>query len=163
MTIQDWGAIGELISGIAILVTLIYLAVQVKYARVSATDATRANRVTGIHHINNRISENQELQRAWLKSAGPAYTQMYEELSVELGLSIDEAMLVGTSGCDWMFVHWAQFRSAKTKEDQTELRNIIAVWYSENPMKALFSHASFRAFFDNDFLEFVDDIVANGK
>ena len=58
MTIQDWGAIGEFISAIAILVTLIYLAVQIKYAQMSATDESRANRVAGIHHINNRISEN---------------------------------------------------------------------------------------------------------
>jgi hypothetical protein len=163
MTIQDWGAIGELISGVAILVTLLYLAVQVKSARISATDANRANRVAGIHHINNRIFENQELQQAWLKSAGPGYTQVHADLSVELGISIDEAMLVQISGSDWVWLHWAQFRSVKTKEDEVELRNIITTWYGENPMKALISHPTMRLFFDVDFIEFVDDILANGK
>jgi len=163
MTIQDWGAIGELISGVAILVTLIYLAVQVKYARTSATDANRANRVAGIHHISNRLSENQELSRAWFKSAGPGYTQMLEDLSAELGLSIDESVLVFTSGSDWVWLHWAQFRSVKTKEDEAELRNIIEVWYGENPMKALIAHPTFRAFYESEFIEFVDDILATEK
>ena len=163
MTIQDWGAIGVLIGAVAILVTLIYLAVQIKYARISATDQTRANRVAGIHMVNNRISENQELQRAWIKSAGPAYTKIYEDLSVELGLSIYEAILVGTSGCDWIWLHWAQFRSVKTKEDEAELRNIILAWYGENPMKAIIESPAFRGYFDGDFLEFVDEILANGK
>ncbi len=30
MTIQDWGAIGELVGGVAVIVTLIYLALQVR-------------------------------------------------------------------------------------------------------------------------------------
>jgi hypothetical protein len=163
MTIQDWGAVGELISAVAILVTLLYLAVQVRSARISATDASRANRVAGIHQITNRMFENQEHQRAWLKSAGPGFTQIQADLSVELGISIDEAMLVQIQAGDWVWLHWAQFRSVKTKEDEAELRNIIAVWYGENPMKALISHPAMRTYFDIDFIEYVDDILANGK
>ena len=163
MTIQDWGAIGELVSAVAILVTLIYLAVQIRYARISTTDENRANRVAGIHHIDDRIFVSQELQRAWLKSSGPGYTKLNEDLSVELGISIDEAVLVSTSGANWVWLHWAQFRAVKSKEDEAELRNIISVWYSENPMKAMIGHPLFRAFFDSHFLEFVDDILANGK
>ncbi len=30
MTIQDWGAIGELVGGVAVIVTLIYLAFQIR-------------------------------------------------------------------------------------------------------------------------------------
>ncbi len=40
MTLQDWGALGELIGGTAIIVTLVYLAVQTRQAaRVSAAHA----------------------------------------------------------------------------------------------------------------------------
>jgi heme/copper-type cytochrome/quinol oxidase subunit 2 len=163
MTIQDWGAIGELISAVAIFITLIYLAVQVKYARISATDASRANRVTGIHQISAKFIVNPEMRQAWLKAAGPGQTQLYEEMSAELGITFDEAAVVSTTGADWAWLHWAQFRSVKTLEDEAELRNIIAVWYSENPMKALMSHHSFRSHFDGAFLEFVDEIVGNGK
>lgn len=163
MTIQDWGAIGELIGAVAILFTLIYLAVQVKYARTSVTDTNRANRVTGIHEVDTRIFDSAELRQAWLKASGPGKRELYEQLSSELGITIDEAILVSTQGGSWAWLHWAQFRSVKTAEDEAELRNIIAVWYGENPMKALMSNPSFRSFFDSRFLEFVDDILANRK
>lgn len=41
MSIQDWGAIGEILGAAAILVTLIYLANQIKYARLTAMDTNR--------------------------------------------------------------------------------------------------------------------------
>jgi hypothetical protein len=61
----------------------------------------------------------------------------------------------------WIWLHWAQFRSVKTQEDEADLRNIIAAWYGENPMKAIIKSAAFRIYFDIDFLEFVDDILAD--
>jgi hypothetical protein len=36
MTLQDWGAIGELVGGIAVIATLIYLAMQTRQARRTA-------------------------------------------------------------------------------------------------------------------------------
>ena len=36
MTLQEWGALGELIGGVAVIATLIYLAVQTRQARRSA-------------------------------------------------------------------------------------------------------------------------------
>jgi len=36
MTLQDWGALGELVGGVAVIATLIYLAVQTRQARRSA-------------------------------------------------------------------------------------------------------------------------------
>lgn len=36
MTLQDWGAFGELVGGVAVIATLIYLAVQTRQARRSA-------------------------------------------------------------------------------------------------------------------------------
>ena len=44
MTIQDWGAIGELVGGIAVVVTLIYLAAQIRHN-------TRAVRLSTGHAV----------------------------------------------------------------------------------------------------------------
>lgn len=44
MTIQDWGAIGELVGGAAVIVTLIYLALQLR-------DNTRAVRLDTSHTV----------------------------------------------------------------------------------------------------------------
>ena len=38
MTFQELGAIGELIGGLAVLLTLLYLAIQTKQARIAAEE-----------------------------------------------------------------------------------------------------------------------------
>lgn len=35
MTIQDWGAMGEVVGAIAVVVTLAYLATQIRQARIA--------------------------------------------------------------------------------------------------------------------------------
>ncbi len=159
MTVQDWGAIGELASAVAIIVTLIYLAVQVKYARVAASDASRANRRAGIHEINSVTITNPEILQAWIKSAGPELTGIYTECAEELNITIEESVTLFVVVADWMFLHWAQFRSMKTPEDEAELKNIVSSWYSINPMKTFVTNDQFRSFFDTDFLEFMDESV----
>ena len=57
MTLQDWGAVSQIVGTVAILVTLIYLASQVKYARLTVIDANRTNRVEGIREVNGVTSE----------------------------------------------------------------------------------------------------------
>ena len=42
MTIQDWGAVGELISGVAVLITLVYLAFQIRQNTSALRAQTRA-------------------------------------------------------------------------------------------------------------------------
>jgi hypothetical protein len=40
MSLQDWGAIGELIGGVAIIVSLIYVGIQIKHGNQEARAAT---------------------------------------------------------------------------------------------------------------------------
>jgi hypothetical protein len=40
MSLQDWGAIGELIGGVAIIVSLIYVGLQIKHGNQEARAAT---------------------------------------------------------------------------------------------------------------------------
>ena len=47
------------------------------------------------------------------------------------------------------------------KEDKEELKNIVAVWYGENPMLVLMEHPAFRGSFDSDFVAFVDEVLAS--
>ena len=156
MSVQDWGAIGELVSAIAIIVTLVYLAVQVKYARIAATDASRANRVEGIHAINSLHLSDSFYRSTWNKASGPGIRKVWQDIGDHLDLSEEEASVLMFGGSNWVFLHWAQFRSIKTPEDEAELRNIVRMWYSENPMRTLIDNEGFRAFFDKDILDFID-------
>ncbi len=48
MTIQDWGAIGEIVGGVAVVVTLIYLALQIR-------QNTRAVRLSTSHAVTEDV------------------------------------------------------------------------------------------------------------
>ena len=43
------GAIGEILGAIAVVATLFYLAVQIRYARIATVDRNRESRVNGIY------------------------------------------------------------------------------------------------------------------
>ncbi len=154
-------AIAQILGTGVILITLIYLAIQIKYARVSASDASRAHRVVGIRELNSNLMLDMHARAAWNKSIGPGQRQLVEDLAASLDLTFDEASIVVLQGWNWMFTHWAQFRSLKSRADEEELRNIIAVWYGENPMRALLAHPLFRGSFDSAFVAFVDKIVSS--
>ena len=162
---MNWEAIasiGEFVSAIAILITLAYLAIQIKYARIAASDVSRNNRVEGIRQLDRHRMENSALRIAWYK-ASPEMHPMISHIAAELDLTIEEAELIILQGTGWMWTHWAQFRSIKTEEDTRELENIISVFYSTNPMAAVVAHPLTRAHFDHEFIDWIDEVLANCK
>ncbi len=159
MTLQDWGAVSQIVGTVAILVTLVYLASQVRYARLTVIDANRTNRVEGIRELNGILLNTADVRAVWNKTMGPQYRQLHTDIAESLDLSFDEASLIVTQGANWAFTHWAQYRSMKSAEDEDELKNIVLGWYGENPMRALMDHPNFRAFFDAGFIDWVDEIL----
>ena len=160
MTIQDLGAIGELVSAVAIIVTLAYLAMQIKYARIATVDRNRESRVTGILTINNRLANNPDLRQAFDKATGEDWKLMLQEFADTWGVNEDEASAIFWSQADFVWIHWSQYRSMKSIEDQRELENIIQQWYSAPPMSTMMGNATFRALFDSGFITWADSILA---
>jgi hypothetical protein len=58
MTIQDWGAIGELVAAVAVVISLAYLAVQIRQNTRQVEDNTRAVRAAAVHSGIQLIFEN---------------------------------------------------------------------------------------------------------
>ena len=77
------GAIAEMLGATAILVTLVYLAVQIKYAHLTSTDTNRSNRVVGIRELNsNLVIDRVELpQRIFPQARLAAITDVLDGLS----------------------------------------------------------------------------------
>ncbi|MDX1500155.1 MAG: hypothetical protein R3176_09675 [Woeseiaceae bacterium] len=60
MTIQDWGAIGELIGAVAVVVSLVYLAVQIRQNTAQISHSIEASRVAALERnvvAANRLRE----------------------------------------------------------------------------------------------------------
>ena len=85
---------------------------------------------------------NSELRENWLKSSG--LKSKYEMLGTEMNLSVDGAIQIDNMCQCWMWLHWGQYKSIKTPEDQKELENIVSVFYSAPPMLKLLEKKPLR-------------------
>ena len=61
MTLQDWGAIGELVGGVAVIVTLVYLAVQIREYRRGMSSATFHTTMQGFNQLNTMLGADPSL------------------------------------------------------------------------------------------------------
>ena len=76
-TIHEWGALGELIGGAAVIVTLIFVVIQLRQLAAQTHGAARANRAGAIAmqaqqsaHLNSQISSSKELARIFRIGSG---------------------------------------------------------------------------------------------
>lgn len=163
MTIQDWGAIGEIVGGVAVVVTLIYLATQIRYARLAASDASRQGRAQGVRDLLLAVIHNAEYREAWWK-ADPDSESLMAIIAEELKVSPSDANLVWNGCCAWAFTHWAQYRSMKTAEDERELENLVFAFYSRPPMGPVWKHSELlRGLLDPGFVTWVDRVLAESQ
>ena len=65
MTIQELGSIGELVGGLAVLLSLVYLALQIKQNTTSVRSATSAAVSESLSRVTEMVSSQPELARAW--------------------------------------------------------------------------------------------------
>jgi hypothetical protein len=99
MTISELGSLGEFISSIAVLITLVYLAVQVRHLREERKAAAAAEmefRERAFSEKNYAIATSPSLAEAWTK-ATLAFSAENDSFSKELmdnGLSEVEAMQI---------------------------------------------------------------------
>lgn len=61
MTLQDWGAIGEFVGGVAVIVTLVYLAVQIRQYRLGMSSATFHSTMQGFNQLNTMLGADPNL------------------------------------------------------------------------------------------------------
>ena len=90
----------------------------------------------------------------------PTQRKLLDEIASSLSLDFDQASLVVLQGWNWMFTHWAQYRSIKAPEDESELMNIVAVWYGDDLCDPSSNHPNFRASFDSEFVSWVDSAIS---
>ncbi len=65
MTIQDLGSIGELVGGLAVLLSLVYLALQINQNTRSVRSAMSASVSESLSRVTEMLSSQPELARAW--------------------------------------------------------------------------------------------------
>ena len=155
-------AISQIASGIAVFISLMYLAFQVRFARLAAADTSRTARSNGVRENVLAMANNPELCANWMTSSG--LKPVYEALGKEMDVSADGAIQVDNMCQCWMWIHWGQYKSIKTRADLEELENIVSVFYSVPPMLNFWRKSPYgRKVFDEDFVRFVEGAISNSN
>ncbi len=80
MTIQDWGAIGEILGAIAVVASLIYLAVQIRTSNRVAHQVEAQEITDQTLQFLNQISASNEVTELWIRGCADDETLSTTEL-----------------------------------------------------------------------------------
>ena len=153
MTIQDLGAVGEFIGGVAVVITLIYLAVQIKQNTNVHASLIRQNFYDATQRMMLHAVESAEFMelfnRAWSTndSLTPAeQTQIWRHM---------QAIFMGYQG------FFEQYKSgALPEKDWALIRKILTTfWLLDGKGKTdAWEQMSSGRFFNEDFLEEIESL-----
>jgi len=162
---MNWDAvlvISEIVGVIAVVISLLYLAVQVRFARLAAADTSRTARAIGIRELDLAMVSNSELRENWIKSSD--LKSIYEALGSEMNVSVDSALQVDTLCQSWMRLHWGQYKSITTSEDLKDLERLVSVFYSAPPMLNCWRKGPYGSkIFDENFVRFVEGAISKSN
>ena len=83
------GAIGEVLGAAVVVLTLGYLAVQVRHAKTATADQSRIYRATAVRDMILETCRDETLRMLQTRSWG--MEEYYEAMAGEMGLTIEEA------------------------------------------------------------------------
>ncbi|MGE4629445.1 MAG: hypothetical protein AAEC86_03265 [Pseudohongiellaceae bacterium] len=124
------GAIGEIVGALAVVLTLGYLANQVRHAKEAAADTNRLERSKGVRDMMLASASNSDLRENLTK--GLLLSDYYSEIASKLNMSSNEAASFDWAMLYWFWLHWGQYASTTKDSDVEELRTVINGFY-RNP------------------------------
>ena len=150
MSIQDLGALGELIGGIAVVASVIYLAIQIRHG----IDGYRSNAIfQATNHFSNlqlEIAKDRDLLHTWHKAEKGEALDPLEQRQV---LNIISSYLIGFEN-----LH-AQTQTGMLEQEAYEARRIIIASLIRYPGAKGWWDEFGRAQFPKDFADDVDQCV----
>ena len=151
------GSIGEIVGAAAVVLTLAYLAVQVRHAKEAAADVSRLNRGIGVRELLMRKVSDDELRESWIKAEGSA--DSYGRIAEALGVAPEQGSKIEYDCQCWFWLHWAHWASTKTDADLDELKHIIAGFYSSPPMSTVWALSPNVQLLEPEFVRFVNSAI----
>ena len=153
------GAIAEIVGALAVVLTLVYLAFQVRYARTATLDQNRLTRSTAIRDIILATANNDDLRASQMKNWG--LEQYYESLAEELGTTSTEASRNEWANAAYFWMYWGQWNTTHDPKDLRELEHIISKIYSIPGVRHTWDMSPLgKVLMDEHFVEFVDGVLA---
>ncbi len=152
------GAIAELTGAIVVIVTLGYLAIQVRHTKTALSDQNRLERSRAVREMALAVVNNPELASAQMKNWG--LESYYIELGNKQGMSPEHAITVDWANSYYYWMYWGQYRSTTNDDDLEELRHVLTAFASVPGMKSTWNDSPMvRPLLDPDFVKFVDVVM----
>ncbi len=153
------GALGEIVGALAVVLTLAYLAIQVRHAKEAAADTNRLERSKGVRDMMLASAADSGLRENLTK--GLQLSNYYNEIASNLNMSSDEAASFDWAMLYWFWLHWGQYASTTKESDVEELRNVISGFYRNPGVRVCWEKSPWaRPVLEKDFVNFVDEILA---
>ena len=153
------GALGEIVGALAVVLTLAYLAIQVRHAKEAPADTNRLERSKGVRDMMLASAADSGLRENLTK--GLQLSDYYNEIASNLNMSSDEAASFDWAMLYWFWLHWGQYASTTKESDVEELRNVISGFYRNPGVRVCWEKSPWaRPVLEKDFVNFVDEILA---
>lgn len=154
------GALGELLGATVVVVTLVYLAMQVKSAKLTAIDANRLARARGVTDMQLAyLANNNWDARAAAYKVNGVYNY-YETFAADMNLSVEHANQADIENIYWFWLHWGQFSSQNSPADLEELAHTIGQFYQLPVMQYSWNNSPWaKPLLGPKFIEFVEQSV----
>lgn len=149
MNIQDLGAIGEIVGGIAVLATLIYLAMQVRQSNVATHRNMYAQAAVSISEYWLALARDPELYEA--------FSEMLRNPEALIKGDLDRGYLVMDSYLSLMESYFLHNREYGEQESQKRWARIISGMLNTPGGRQYWSRR--RAYFHDKFALYIDTLV----
>ena len=150
-------AIGQLLSGVAVALTLLYLTMQIRHAEIAASDANRLARANGVINFWLQAAHDPEFRETALhvNKQNIAWT---EEVARRFELTQAEATQLQATTLYWFWLHWGQWNTSNEEKDIAELKHMIRRFYTLPQVRMIWE--GHRGWLDANFESFVNEILA---
>ena len=153
------GAVGEIVGALAVVLTLAYLALQVRTARKATIDQNTLARASGVREMMLTVVENDELRMNFIRDSG--VEPHYDQLARSLGVSVEEASRLEWHNSLWFWLPWGQWTATHDEKGLKELKHLIASFYSNPSIRKSWDSSPWgKPILDPEFVRFVDEILA---
>jgi len=153
------GAIGEILGAAAVVLTLAYVAIQVRHAKDATADQNRLERARGVREMALAMVANPQTAHDQIRNWG--LEEYYEKRGEAQGISAEVALSVDWANAYYFWMYWGQYSSTTHKNDLEELEHVIDGLLNLPGMRETWETSPHtRGLLEPKFVEFVDSILA---
>ena len=137
MTLETVYYMTQIFAVLAVIGYLLFVGIQIRDNSCAVKDQNRWTRLTEIDATARIQAETPEVIRANTEASSPEWKRMLQDIAEAWDVSFAEAGIVAWTQSTYIWTHCALLRSMKTLKDERELKNMVKVDYSMEPMASI--------------------------